>query len=637
MSSKNGVGHTDTSSVDKEELISQFPHLDRLDPSPWAQKILSRPPLGREKISVVLSGAGLAGISTGIILSQKVDNIDLTILERSPDFGGVWFDNSYPGVQCDVPVHAYQLSFDPKRDWDRPYAYGNDIKQYWGDRAKKYQLNEKTRFGHNILEAKFNKNTSQWVIQVETVADKKRSEIRADVFIATSGALNNPRYLPTQPGFDSFQGIKLHPQQWPEGLDLTGKRVALIGNGATGVQILPQIVEQAAHVDHYAKSSSWIGHALFGPGVPGYVEYSRDDIESIKSDKDYLEFQKELHRNIGGKYDFFFYGTPAFRELTKELLAVAWIRVGKDPKLFRKVVPTYPFGAKRLLPAPGYLEALTRPNVDYLLGDVKEFTKNGIIGADGVERQVDVIIAATGYPLTNGNGFTPNYEIIGTDGYSLRQHFSPLESRLGYSASYLGLAAPGFPNFFYTLSVNSYITESTPAETVELQAAYIARAIRKKQLEKIKSLEPSLKATVSFNRRITELSKAISVTKGNGFFNEVTKDGTKRSKVDWPGSVSHAIAVLREPRWEDFEYRYEDNDDPFAYFGSGKTWIDDHDGDKTFYITHTKTEFQRSMITYYAEEDAQTSADVTNCELDSCNPTDVTLTTRVPIKHTHTT
>ncbi|KAG5356256.1 putative sterigmatocystin biosynthesis monooxygenase stcW [Yarrowia sp. B02] len=592
MSSKNGVGHTDTSSVDKEELIAQFEYLNILKPSPWAEKILSKPPLGRDKISVVLSGAGLAGITTGILLSEKIDNIELTILERSPEYGGVWFDNQYPGIQVDVPVHAYQLSFDPKRDWPSAYAAGKDIRQYWGDKAKKHGLEEKTKFGHNIKEAKWDAKSHQWVIQAEH--EKKTVEFRADVFIGTSGVLSNPRYPPTQPGFDSFEGIKFHPQKWPQDLtldDLKGKRVALIGNGATGVQILPQIVGKAAHVDHYAKGATWIAHTLFGPGVPGYVDYSKEDIESIKADKDYHEFQKELHTNIGGKYNFLFYGTPYFRELVKELLAVIWVRVGKDKELFRKLVPTYPPGGKRLLPAPGYLESLTKPNVDVHLGEIKEFTKKGIVGFDGVEREADIIIAATGYPLTNGDGFTPNFEIIGKDGYTLKQHFSPQESKLGYSASYLGLAAPGFPNLFYTLSVNSYITESTVVQVVELQASYIARAIRKKQLEKILSLEPSLKATLSFNKRVGEISEATCITKsGVGFFSEVTKDGTRRTKIDWPGSTTHNIAVLREPRWEDYEYEYADNNDPFAYFGSGKTWIDDHEGDKTFYLAPPGTD-----------------------------------------------
>ncbi|CAG79807.1 hypothetical protein B0I72DRAFT_91189 [Yarrowia lipolytica] len=585
MSSKNGTGHTDTSGVDKEELISRFEHLNNLEPSEWAEKILSRPPLGRDAVKVVISGAGLAGITTGIILSNKVDNIDLTILERSPESGGVWFDNHYPGVACDVPSHAYQLSFDPKKDWNRAYAKGPDIKRYWQSRAKKYGLENKIKFRHNIDEAKWDEKTHQWVLQVEELEARKKSEIRTDIFISSSGSLNNPRYPPHQPGFDSFQGIKFHPQKWPEGLDLTGKRVALIGNGATGVQILPQIAEKAAHVDHYAKSATWIGHTLYGKGVPGYVDYTDEEIKAIETDEEYHKFRKALHTEIGGKYNYFFYGTPAFREGIKELLAIAWLRVGKDPELFKKVIPLYTPGPRRLLPAPGYLEALTRSNVDYHLGEVKEFTKDGVIGFDGVERKVDVVIAATGYIKSNGQGFTPNFDIIGQDGYTLREHFSPLESKLGYSASYLGLSAPGFPNFFYTLSVNSYIPETTAPVTAEVQASYIARVIRKKQLEKILSIVPSLEATKAFNRRLAELSEAVSLTKGTGIYSERTRDGDSRLKIAWPGSVSHAVAVLREPRWEDYDYEYEDNDDPFAYFGSGKTWIDDHEGDRTFYLS----------------------------------------------------
>lgn len=587
MSNKNGVGHTDTSGVDKEELISRFEHLSNLEPpSEWVEKILSRPPLGRAAVKVVISGAGLAGITTGILLSNKVDNIDLTILERSPEAGGVWYDNHYPGIQCDVPSHSYQLSFDPKKDWDRAYAHGPDIKNYWQSRAKKYGLEDKTKFRHNILEAKWNSDIHQWVLQVEDLDAKKKIEIKTDFFISSSGSLNNPRYPPHQPGFDLFQGVKFHPQKWPEGLDLTGKRVALIGNGATGVQILPQIAKSAAHVDHYARSATWIGHTLYGNGVPGYVEYSQEEIDAIQSDEEYHKFRKALDTQILGKYNHFFFGTPAYKAGIKELLAIAWLRVGKDPELFKKVIPTYPPGPRRLLPAPGYLETLSKPNVDHHLGEVKEFTKDGIIGFDGVERKADVIISSTGYVKTNGLGFAPNFDVIGTDGYTIREHFSPLESKLGYSASYLGLSAPGFPNYFYTLSVNSYVAETTAPVSAELQATYIAKVIRKKQLERIKSIVPSLAATEAFNRRITELSKAVSMTQGvPGIYSETTREGDRRLKIAWPGSITHAVAVLREPRWEDFEYEYEDNDDPFAFLGSGKTWIDDNEGDKTFYLS----------------------------------------------------
>ncbi|KAG5366478.1 Baeyer-Villiger monooxygenase [Yarrowia sp. B02] len=588
MSSKNGIGHTDTSGVDKLALLAQFDHLNGLSESEWTQKILSRPPLGRDKVSVVIAGAGLGGITTAIMLLNKVDNLDLTVLERSADFGGVWFDNQYPGIQCDIPSHAYQLTFDPKKDWSRAYAHGDEIRGYWKSIAQKYGVDKVTKFGHNIRQAKYNEKTHKWVVKVEN-----RPDIVCDVFISCSGTLNNPRY-PHQPGFDTFEGPIFHPQKWPKDLsvdDLKGKRVALVGNGATGVQILPQIVDKAAHVDHYARNAMWIGHTLCGPGGPGYVDYDKEDLESIKSDEEYHKFRKELDSILGGKYNFLFYGTPAYTAMIKELLALKWIRVGKDPELFKKVVPLYTPGTRRLLPAPGYLEALTKDNVDYHLGEFKEFTKNGIIGSDGVFREADIIIYATGYFVQEGHGFTPDFDIIGRDPkYTLRKHFSPLESKLGYSATYMGLAAPGFPNFFYTLSVNSFVLETTAPETAEIQATYIARAIRKKQLEKILSMEPSLRATEKFNIRVTEVSEALSMSHSSiGVLREMTRDGKNRIKLTWPGSPSHALAVLRDPRWEDYEYEYEDDEDPFMYFGSGKTWIDDHEGDRTFYLAKPGT------------------------------------------------
>lgn len=588
-SSQAQKGHTNVTGVDKEALWDEFDFLKNLEPpSEWAETILNREYHGRRPVKVVISGAGLSGITTGILINGKVDDVDLSILERHEEAGGVWYKNTYPGVRCDVPSHSYQLSFDPKTDWKSVYAYGKDIKEYWQSRAEKYGIADKIKTRQNILEAKWDQEEGQWHILVEdlTKPDHDKYTVKADFFISSSGTLNEPRYPPTQPGFDKFKGEKFHPINWPKGLSLEGKRVALVGNGATGVQLLPQIAETAAHVDHYTKRGVWIGHSLYGSRVPGYVDYTQDEIDEIQASSEYHKFRKQLDEALLGNYGGSFFGTESYKGLIKELLAIMYIRVGKNMELFKKVVPNYPPGARRLLPAPGYLEALSRPNVEYHLGDIQEFTEKGIIGPDGVEREVDVIIASTGYVRDDGAGVTPNYEIYGQGGYTLRQHFNPPESKLGYSACYLGLAAPHFPNFFYTLSVNSYIYCGTAPFGVELQATYIAKAIRKAQLEDIKSLVPSVRASVQFNRRINEFSKTSCVCRGiDGYYTERDTEGNVRLKGSWPGTMTHALSMLREPRWEDYDYEYLHPDDPYSYFGSGKTWIDDHDGDKTFYLT----------------------------------------------------
>lgn len=583
---KLGEGHTDTSQVDKEALIAQFDNFNNLEASEWAQKILQRPYLGRRPVSVIISGAGLAGITTAILLSEKVDHLNLIVLDRNSKVGGVWATNEYPGVRCDVPSHSYQLTFDPKTDWKSAYAFGKDIQAYWQSRVEKHGLTDKFRLNHSINEARWDESTHQWHVRVEH--DGKEEVLKSDFFISSSGSLQTAKF-PAQPGFESFKGPKFHPVNWPQDLDLRGKRVALLGNGATGVQILPELIKQGvAHVDHYVKRGAWIGHTLFGVKAPGYVDYTQEEIDAIQSSEEYHKYRSSLDSKLLGKYEATLFGTPGYKQGVRELLALMYIRVGKNDELFEKVVPHFTPGPRRLLPAPGYLEALALPNVDYYKGDIGRFTENGIV-FDGEERPVDVIISSTGYVRGNGYGATPNYEIIGSNRYTLRTHFSPLDSKKGYSLSYLGVSAPGFPNYFYTLSVNSYLYCGTPPTTVEQQASYIAKVIRKVQFEDIASIEPKEKPAESFSRRIWELSQASSITKGGigGYFTEVDRNGDTRVRISWPGSISHAIAALRDPRWEDFNYEYLDPDDQFAYLGNGKTWIDDNPGDKTFYLAQT--------------------------------------------------
>lgn len=579
---KLGVGHTDTSSVDKEALFAQFEHFNNLEASEWTEKILSRPYLGRRPVSVIISGAGLAGITTAILLSQKVDNLELTVLDRNSKVGGVWATNEYPGVRSDVPSHSYQLTFDPKRDWKSAYAFGSDIQAYWASRAEKHGLTDKIKLNHTIKEAVWDEKTKLWNVRI--FHDGKEFVLTSNFFISSSGSLQTAKF-PTQPGFEDFQGQKFHPVNWPANLDLKGKRVALLGNGATGVQILPELIKQGvSHVDHYVKRGSWIGHTLFGIGAPGYVDYTDAEIEAIQSSGAYHEYRKSLDEKLLGKYESTLFGTPGYKQGVRELLALMYERIGRDDVLFDKIVPHYTPGPRRLLPAPGYLESLALEKVDYYKGDIERFTESGIV-FNGVERPVDVIISSTGYVRGNGYGSTPNYEIVGPEKYTLRRHFSPLDSKKGYSLSYLGLSAPGFPNFFYTLSVNSYLYCGTPPTSVEQQASYIAKAIRKVQLEDIASIEPREKPAESFSRRVWELSQASSITKGGvgGYFTETDRNGDIRVKISWPGTISHAISTLREPRWEDFTYEYLDPEDPFAYLGNGKTWVDDHEGDKTFF------------------------------------------------------
>lgn len=571
-----------------QELYDSLPNLHFPDePNTAAEEILKRDFAGHRKVRAVVVGGGLAGITLGTILPRKLDNLDLVIYERWPETGGVWHRNTYPGVKCDIPSHNYQLSFDPKTDWSATYAPGEEIKGYWHGIEKKYGVDKLIKTNHDIQSADWDAEKGKWIFKIKDLNTDTEFTDEAEFFIQATGILNNARYPPYQPGFDDFQGPKFHPSQWPKDLSLKGKRVALIGNGASGVQILPQLLAQGvSHVDHYAKRGTWISQHVFGKHLPPHREYTPEEIAELRNTEKYHKFRKDLETRGQGNIAADVYGSEQNRQQLNAFLLLMYERLGGDEELFKKVVPDYAPGSRRFLPAPGYLESLTDPRVSYHLGTVKSFTKTGVVGADDVDRPVDIIVASTGYTRANGESHAPNFEVTGLDGTNLKEHFSGAGSKLGYTNNYYGITSPHFPNYFYVLAQNSYLFCGPAPIAAELWSTYISKVIRKVQLENIKSLVVSEKAALGFSRVVTELSKASSTSRGiDGFFVEKTKDGEYRIALAWPGTITHAVTLLREPRWEDYDYEYLDNDNPFSFFGNGHTFLDfAPKGDKTFFV-----------------------------------------------------
>ncbi|KUJ09071.1 putative flavin-binding monooxygenase [Mollisia scopiformis] len=517
------------------------------------------------KLKVIVVGAGIAGINAAILLPVKVPGIELVIYERESDIGGVWHQCTYPGVRCDVPSHVYQSTFSPSRDWSEHYAAGTEIKSYWHQVTTKYDTWKYMRCDHEVQSAIWIEEKTKWVVTIK----HSNTEIvdEADCVIMAIGIFSHPT-LPKYPGMEDYEGHLCHSSRWDANFDPTGKRVAVIGNGSSGLQLLPQLQKVAARIDHYARSPTWVGGS-FGPKVSASENAVSHDLRSsFANPETYLRYRKGLESP-----SFTGFGAITKDGMNSKLNREKFheemkARLGDRTDLLEAIEPDFSPSCRRLTPGPGYLEALTQPNVDDITSTIERFTKNGIRTADGKERKVDAIICCTG----SEKSFAPPFPVM-REGIDLSSAWKPGRS-IGFPNTYMGIAAPGFPNLFFVNGPTAAAATGTLPFATENQITLIARVLRKMQSQGIRTITPSFQATEDF-RAYCEAYFPRTVLSENcsSWFNGGIKGG--RVIASWPGSGLHANVVRREPRWEDWEYTYRSSsENRFAYFGNGWTQKD---------------------------------------------------------------
>ncbi|KAJ2989413.1 hypothetical protein NUW58_g3476 [Xylaria curta] len=536
-----------------------------------------REPWNRHRpVKVIITGAGIGGIACAILISHKVRNATIQVYDRLSKVGGTWAANVYPGVRCDVPSHSYQLSFEPNLDWSEYYPKGAEIQKYYERVVAKYGLTENFRLQHEVLKAEWQPNESQWEVEVRDLRTGKIVVDHADFFISSQGRISEPR-IPSIPGLrDTFKGEVIHTARWPKDFNHSRKRLAVIGNGASGQQLIPNIINDVAHIDHYVRSKTWVTPTfaadLFSAkaGQPGGPRYSEEERKKFHDDPQaYLEHRRKLelafHHQLRGGEDLL--GSQANEELRSKITQVMLERLGGDEEWLARVIPDYAPGCKRLTPAPGYLESLKDPKLDYITEGISHVIETGIVTKDGKVHEVDAILTATGFK----QGFTTLFPVVGKDGVDLRDKWAP-GGEIGYPETYLGVMAPGYPNYFTVLQAQGNARGGPAPLQIELTATYIAKCIRKVQSQSYVSLDPREDAVREFNDIV------------NGYFlNSVTNDkctswfkqgpGAARVLIAWPGSYHHRADTLRDPRWEDFEFKRsrDARHNRFEFFGNGST------------------------------------------------------------------
>ena len=461
------------------------------------------------KPRVAVIGAGFGGLGAAVALRN--DGADVVVLERGDDVGGVWRDNTYPGAACDVPSHLYSFSFAPEHRWSRRFAPQPDILRYLRWVADDQGLRADLRLRTEVTEARWDGTDTVWQL---TTADGEVLE--ADVLVAACGQLTRPA-RPDVPGLDSFRGPVLHTGRWDHAVDLRGRRVAVVGTGASAVQIVPAIADDVAHLTVFQRSASHL--------VP-------------KPDRRYSALHRALFRHL-----------PAWPRLARRMLMTVFERAGavpvgpaaapvqlafrallrarvRDTGLRARLQPAHPVGVRRALVSSDYHRTLARPDVDLVTASISRVTARGVRTVDGTDHPVDVIVLATGF--TPEEFLTP-MKVFGRDGRAL-----PDAWRDGARA-HLGVTVPGFPNLFFVHGPNTALRVGSVVHMIECQARYVRQAVRR-IAGGTRTLEVRPEVADAFDAEMQQRLGA----------------GDRRSVTDWPGTMGEY--ERRTAVFEDADY-----------------------------------------------------------------------------------
>jgi cation diffusion facilitator CzcD-associated flavoprotein CzcO len=402
----------------------------------------------------MIIGTGFSGIGMAVRLKQAGVE-DLTILERAHEVGGVWRDNTYPGAACDVASHLYSFSLAPDGYWTRRFAPQAEIKAYLQRVADDFAVLPHVRFGADVVRSSYDQDRRVWQVQLAS------GEVHeTDVLIAACGQLSRPSY-PDVPGLADFAGASFHSARWDHSTDLEGKRVVVLGTGASAIQFVPEVVRQAAHVTLLQRSVPYVLPKPDRAYSPKAQEVLAQHRSVIKADRARVFLANEL-RSLG------FNTAPRLLKGFELLFRAHLRRVVKDPELRVKLTPTDPIGCKRILQSNDWYPALTQQHVDVVTEKVIRVVPNGVETADGVLHEADVLILGTGFTATE---LLAPMEVVGPVG-TLQQAWSH------GAEAYLGSVVAGFPNLFLLYGPNTNLGHNSIILMLESQFAWITQAVQ---------------------------------------------------------------------------------------------------------------------------------------------------------------
>lgn len=478
-------------------------------------------------VKTAIIGTGFSGLGMAHRLRADGDR-DFVVLERESDVGGTWRDNSYPGCACDVPSNLYSWSFAQNPTWSRSFSRQPEIHAYMKQVAARTGLLDHVRFGHRVDAAAWDESAQVWRITTS------QGDYTAETLISGMGGLYEPM-IPAIEGLDAFEGPVFHSARWRHDVDLTGKRVAVIGTGASAIQFVPRLQKKVGHLTLFQRTAPWL--------LP-------------RSDRPLKRWNNAVYRYVPGAQRLVRWGLYWGRELFAipvlrpkytgrlEQVALAHLhRAVKDPELREKLTPTYRIGCKRMLLSNDYYPALAQENVHVETGDIVRVEDGAVVTADGVRHEVDAIILGTGFHVTD----SPLASMVrGRDGRTLAEVWG------GTMQAHLGTTVAGFPNLFLLLGPNTALGHTSVVVMIEGQIEHVRRLLAERARRGAQTVEPTRAAQDRFVAEVERRSRKTVWVSGGCRSYYLDRNG-KNSTI-WPGFTFSFLWRARRVRPADFRF-----------------------------------------------------------------------------------
>jgi cation diffusion facilitator CzcD-associated flavoprotein CzcO len=467
---------------------------------------------------------------------------------------------------CDVPSHNYTWSFEPKLDWSAVYPPAKEIFDYFEGFAQKYGLHQYVKTQHQVVGATWNHDKGGYDVKIQDNTTGTLITDHCDILVNAGGILNNWRW-PAIPGLDKYKGVLLHTANWDDSVSLEGKHVGLIGNGSSGIQVLPAIRDKCAKVTTFIREPTWVS-PVQGLEQHRYSEQEKDEFATKPNAL--LDYRKVVETGLNGQFGIFLKNNKINQETHKHMLDQMKQKLN-DPYLETKLIPDWSVGCRRLTPGVNYLESLTKPNVKVVYGEINEITERGCLCDDGNEYPVDILICATGFDTT----FKPRFPVVAPSGDDLQDKWAKDPE------SYFGVAAAGFPNYLIFLGPNCPIGNGPVLSAIEAQADWMCQLIDRFQTTNMHTFSPREDAVRDFVAYKDHFMKRTVWADPCRSWYKPRADGPVVAL--WPGSTLHYIEAIKELRLDDFEVGYAGN--RFAWLGNGYSQTElDVTADWAYYI-----------------------------------------------------
>lgn len=470
-------------------------------------------------LEVLIVGAGFGGIAAAIEL-RRHGIADIAILEKAPDLGGTWFYNSYPGAACDVPSHLYSFSFAQRLDWSRLCSPQAEIHAYLHDVARTYGIDELVQTSTTVTACWWDAERCRW--SVETASG---TVYEADALLLATGQLDQPS-RPAIEGADTFAGHSFHSAEWDHHYPLAGKRVAVIGTGASAVQFVPEIARVVKRLSVFQRTGNWFmprRNRRYNNTIKTAIE-RLPGLQALRR-KFVFEYTESLTLAIRHPNGFGRIARARSRAFMRSQL--------KDPVLREKAWPDYTFGCKRILFSSHYLPALQRANVELVTDAIARFTPTGIVTAAGTEHELDCVIWATGFKTTD---FMFPMRVTGSDGVELHEYWS------GGAHAHLGMCVPGFPNMFVMYGPNTNTSGGSIVVYLEAQAAYIRQALQQLHARTAAAIEVRADVEAASDRALQARFAGTAWQQCDSWY----RDENGRIVTNWPGYMREYLAQTRQ-------------------------------------------------------------------------------------------